>query len=402
MPSPVSRTLDLELPACTPFLDGGHQGCRPALPKLAPARFSPAEQAADASAPRTRLVKDVLRTGRWKVGHDERGQPVWWEVSRQTLREIARQFQLAQSRGVAQNLVWGHGDPHTKIVDPRNLIAPLDQVFVEGDTLWASAYLPADKARELRNPAHKVSVRVMENWTDGAGRAYPIMLLHVAVVDQPVLDTQGPFVDLGLTSSTPDAEGSSMPLDYQRTLDSVNTLLALGGLEMPDTTTEDNFNDTLDMLVGMLQGDAPPEDEADPEAAGKSPGGTAADPGEEPPAAEMSQQVGRLTRQVRDLCNQVARLQRGRGRRLYLERVQDLATRGHISAREVNHFHALGERFGWDLALLDAAGERQAIDMGRYARRGAQPHAPRTHGVQPNLSPAELKEGVAALGGRAS
>jgi hypothetical protein len=393
------RDLELGQAPAAPFLAVGHSLRLPALPSLAPARFPPAEQRADPTAPRTRLIKDVLRVGRWKVGQDARGQPVWWAVSRNTLGEIARQFQLAQSRGIAQNLVWGHGDPATKIVDPRDLIAPLDQVIHEGDTLWVSAYVSPQQARELRNPANKVSVRVMENWTDGAGRHYPIMLLHVAVVDQPVLDSQGPFVDLANHLLCLFSKGTHMALDYQRTFDAVNTLLGLLGLSLPETTTEDNFNDTLDMLVSMLEGQSPPDGEEDPNA-GQSPGGTSESP---PPAgtqSQMSRQIHGLARQVKDLCLQVAALRGQGGRPVFLERLKTLAAQGVITAREVGQLTQLGQRHAWDLGLLDLAQERQAIDMGRYAKRHANGAPPALRGVSPTLSPAEIQDGVKALGGR--
>jgi hypothetical protein len=400
---PTTSTLrDLELgqaPA-TPFLAVGHSLRLPALPSLAPARFKPAEQRADPTAPRTRLVKDVLRVGRWKVGQDAQGQPVWWAVTRTTLGEIARQFQLAQSRGIAQNLVWGHGDPATRIVDPRDLIAPLDQVFVEGDTLWVSAYVSPQRARELRNPAHKVSVRVMENWSDGAGREYPIMLLHVAVVDQPVLDSQGPFVDLANHLLCLFSKGTNMALDFQRTFDAVNTLLGLLGLSLPESTTEENFNDTLDMLVSMLESQNPagsPDDGED----GHSPGGTTESPGTPPTQTEMSRQLHGLARQVKSLSLQLSTLRGQGGRPIFLERVKSLAAQGVITAREVGQLTELGMRHAWDLGLLDLAQERQAIDMGRYAKRHANPAAPSVHGLTPALSPADIQHGVKALGGRA-
>jgi len=389
------RDLELGQLPSTPFLAVGHSRRLPPLPNLAPARFTLADQRADLSAPRTRLVKDVLRVGRWKVGQDERGQPVWWEVTRDTLRSIAREFSLAQSRGVAQNLVWGHGDPLTRIVDPRDLIAPLDQVFVEGDTLWVSAYVTPEQARDLRNPARKVSVRVMENWSDGAGRHYPIMLLHVAVVDQPVLAGQGPFVDLANPSHSLLPEGTSMPLDYQRTFDAVNVLLELQGLELPETTTEENFNDTLDTLVATLQGEKVDAPDKDPDVVIE--GEPAADED-----AQLGLRVEALGRRVKDLALQLRQLRSQRGRSAYVARVKDLALRGHLSAREVQQFTRLGARHGWDLALLDVAESRHSIDLTRYARRTATSSPPAVRGVVPTLTEAEIQAGVKALDGRAS
>ncbi len=137
-------------------------------------RFSEADQAADPTAPRTRIVKDVLRVGRWKVGVDADGAPRFWPVTEATLHQIASSFRAARAAGNQFNLCWGHGDPETKITDARDAIQPIDDLVYDPQTatLWASVYVVPDTARDLQNASRQVSVRVVDSWTDGAGNVY--------------------------------------------------------------------------------------------------------------------------------------------------------------------------------------------------------------------------------------
>lgn len=160
-------------------------------------RFSKEEQDANPEAPMRRVVKDVLRVGEWKVGAAEDGTPIKWRVTDGVLREIARQYRLAKANGVESNLYWGAstaGNQHH--ISARDGIAPIDELVVDGGRLFAVQYVNAATAKELSNPSHKVSVKVVSQWGDGQGRTYPYMLEHVAVVDQPVVSGQSAFFEL--------------------------------------------------------------------------------------------------------------------------------------------------------------------------------------------------------------
>lgn len=160
-------------------------------------RFSKEEIQANPEAPMRRLVKDVLRVGEWKVGVADDGSPVKWKVTDGVLREIARQYKLAKANGVESNLYWGastEGNQHH--ISARDGIAPIDELVVDGGRLFAVQYVNEETARELSNPSHKVSVKVVSQWGDGQGRTYPYMLEHVAIVDQPVVSGQSAFFEL--------------------------------------------------------------------------------------------------------------------------------------------------------------------------------------------------------------
>ncbi len=387
-----------------PFLAVGHTRRLPELPDLAPPCFSPADQLAEPTLPRTRVVKDVLRVGRWKTGATMAG-PTFWEVKPQTLRTLADQYRLAQSRGISHNLVKGHGDPHSGAVHADDLVSPLDQVFVANDTLWVSAYVTPAEARTLCNPAQKVSVRVMEHWLDGAGRSYPLMLLHVALVDEPVVDSQGPFRQLGLSatakpaSSHPFSIGDlAMPIDLPRLRAVVNTLLAYWDLSLPESTTEATFADDLDALVQQVvaqETDTPADEAADAQ----------------PEANDLSHTVAGLTQQLRDLAQTVAALRQtppatsspteadASGRGAFDTRLNSLAMAGNIDAKTLTKLKRVGEAHGWDLALLEPFQDVRMIDMSRVAQSLATNTPPTVPGALARKSPEELLAAVKALGG---
>lgn len=151
--------------------------------------------------PYTRLVKDVLRVGKWLATTSDGGQS-WWNVTRDTLRGIASTFQTAKQNGVDPNLCWDHGDPRTGVISGQSLITSIDDLRVEGDVLWCSLYCTPQQARTLSHPVHKVSIGYEPVWRDGRGRNYQHFLSHVGVVDLPVVDSQGPFLTLSRRRNT--------------------------------------------------------------------------------------------------------------------------------------------------------------------------------------------------------
>jgi len=141
-----------------------------------------------------RVVKDVLRVGTWKAGQRD------WVVTEDTLKTLSNDFAAMKANGVPCNLYWGSrpdgGPGGQHAVEAKNAIAPIDQVFTQDGVLYCSSYMTADQAKQLENPAHQVSVGVQPDWTAGDKTKYALALLHVAIVDQPVVTGQGPFLTL--------------------------------------------------------------------------------------------------------------------------------------------------------------------------------------------------------------
>lgn len=405
--------LDVAQFPAAPFIPVGHSLALPACPTLAPPRSD--------AAGRVRLVKDVLRTGRWKAGRNSDGTDRYWEVTAETLEQLANQFGDSRSRGVARNLVWGHGDPETGVVDPRDIIAPLEQLFVSNGTLWAVAYVTSEQARELSNPAFKVSVRAAHDWTDGDGVQSPLALLHVAVVEQPALPGQGPFLELshrelrdcvlGLfepivqpqpiaaAPTQADTAGETTPvlpvggLDPERTIRQIKELCRLLGMALPESVNASNLNDALDLLLPLMQ---KPEGAKDPlpmapgDSAGGSPHSGDSSMSEQTPlpqtpppnslslaeeiAAAIEKSVAPLAARITDLSDEIRLVKSDKARQAeaaFQGKLTMLAARGCIDAATVTELAGIGARHGFDLSLLTPFDKVQMIDLGSSAGRHA-------------------------------
>lgn len=169
-----------------------------------PPDFGPINPPAEArqAGQTERVLKDVLSVGRWKVGYDQSGKPLFWDVTAETLRQILADFKAARAAGVTANLGKTHGDENL-LIHPDDLIAPIAELKVAGDTLWMAAYVTPAQKTYLSNPARKVSIGVIPDHADGAGRTYKHYLTHVAVTDRPVVAPQGAFLALADRYSKP-------------------------------------------------------------------------------------------------------------------------------------------------------------------------------------------------------
>lgn len=336
------------------WLPLGHKAVPPRVTtRFGVPRFTPEQQAANPDKPMTRLVKDVLRTGSWKVGVDA-NVPRMWNVTRQTISEIVDNFLVGQHRGVAMNLTKSHGNVETGIVPTDDLICPIDEAVADGDTLWIATYVTPDQAADLQNPACKVSPYVMPNWMDGLGNVYSEMLLHVAVTDQPVQPGQGPFVAMANTQN----QGVST-MDFAQVKALFDRLMvACGGKSLPESVDETNFITIATILVDMLAGEEAPAEEVTDlaEVAAGAEGATET-------AVAMNNAVkapawaqGLLT-QVKSLSNTVNQLQQGnvaQQKVQYTAKLAALATANKISPAQRTILEQQGPAVGYALSNLQA------------------------------------------------
>lgn len=342
----------------------GHKQNPPALPRLfGPPRFSQEDQATNPDKPMTRLVKDVLRVGRWKVGTDKTGEPVMWEVTPAILQELAANFHAAQKNGVAINLTLSHGNRSTGIVPTDELIAPLDDAVVEGQTLWFSTYVTPEQAKRLQNPAMKVSIGVHDDWMDGAGRVYSSIPIHVAVTDHPVVTGQGPFVAL---ANKQDSKKRNLSMDFAALAEVLNKLLNMvqPGVALPEDTSEENVVERVNLILSVMNGgETPPE-------SSEAPAGSEAEvsAGDLPPAlsqgqdkamanlqAAMKAAVAPLQSQIKTLANTVAELKTDKAnaaKQAFEDRCKRLLANG-IPAATLEKAKKLGASEGYNLAILD-------------------------------------------------
>lgn len=204
----------------------------------------------------TRVIKDVLPVGKHRVGQDDSGKPVYWDVTPQVLSQIVADYQRMKSNGVQANLGKTHGDENL-LIHPDDLIAPIDELKIVGDTLWMASYVTPEEAIYLQNPARKVSVAVVPNHLDGAGRQYKLYLSHVAVTDRPVVAGQQPFMALAETG------GGSMNPDL---LAAINVLMEAAGLgQLSDVADEAALIEQLKGVAVALGKSTPAEEPAAPE-----------------------------------------------------------------------------------------------------------------------------------------
>lgn len=156
---------------------------------------------------KVRLVKDLLRPGRWPIGVDAGGNVQFWDVTAATLVDIARVFQKQKAEGQTRPLQWGHVDPSTgnANADPRNVVDYWDCLIVSGQTLWGVIYVTNEDAAMLTSVNRPISVAVDyagNVLTPGSVAPMKNALLHVALVDQGAMPGQGPFVQMAMPRST--------------------------------------------------------------------------------------------------------------------------------------------------------------------------------------------------------
>lgn len=353
-----------------------------------PSRFTKEQQAANPTKPMTRLVKDVLRVGKWKVWLSE-DKSVEWNVTPQVLRRLVKNFDLAKSNGLRFNLIYGHGDPVTKIVSARDLITPLDSARIVGDRLFVTTYANVEQAMSLSNPANQVSVRAVENWVDGQDRTYDLILLHVGVVDTPIVDGQLPFMDLAIPATSTNKEKGKM--DFAKLVELLNKLLNMVGLALPDEVTEETLIPTLEVMISTaekLQGGGETEE--------------AATEGEEPPPPEspndMALSITELKKMVMDLSNEVRSRKVADAKASYDGELKTLFENGNIDAATQLLWQQQGAKLSYDLSILSPLKGLKMVDLKKKNRTAKTPAPPSVSPGAEALTDDQIAEAVKLIG----
>lgn len=352
----ANKTHDCAAPSASEFVSGDSAALL--------AAFGPPNPPAGM----VRVVKDVLHVGRW---HTAAGV---WDVTREKLAKIAANFAARLGRGNAVNLVNTHGD-QSGVVHPRDIITQIDAAAVIGDTLWISAYVTPDDAASLKRSGIKVSVRGAEQWRDGDGIECGPCLLHVAVVDLPVIGRQGRFKDL--------AQGGRMdPM-----IEALNMLLeAVGLAPLPEGTEAAALPELLKGIAIGMGAEAAEEPAAAEETVEDVP--VIDETGGDGAAAEPM--LAALQKQVKDLSAQVAASQLAGRQAAFNLVVSQLGAAG-VPAASLTKAREVAAKSGFDLSVLEPLKALPKIDMSRQARRHASGDAPA--GTEPKKRTAEeLKE----------
>lgn len=380
----------------------GHSVSLPAPPDFGQVRFTLAQQADKPTEAMTRVVKDVLRVGRWKVGLDESGKPVFWNVTPQVLASLSQTTKARLASGDAINFGKSHGDEDL-LIPTDELIAPIDDVLVSGDVLWVSAYVTPAQAEYLANPSRKVSVGVLDNYTAGDGQQYPLALAHVAVTDRPVVTGQGRFMALANSIQ------GSKTMDFAALVEAINKLLASADLgSLPETVDESTIVIVIETMAAANGGaESPAEEPAD--ASGGEP---AADP--MAGLANMGGGIGMSNKsgnkfmlalsnmidaKIKPLTDEIGTLKServGEAKAAFEARLTELGKSG-VPAITLTNKRALGAKYGYDLALLD--GVVGTIKMSNTSQRNADGSAPTVPGDAPAVATdAEIEARLKARG----
>lgn len=341
-----------------------------------------------------RLVKDVLKVGRWKTGYDDAGKAEFWDVTPAVLANIAKGFHAMKAAGVGSNLGKTHGDENL-LIHPDDLIAPIEDVLVAGDTLWIASYVTPEQAKYLENPAMKVSVGVVPNWQDGRGKTYAMALVHVAVTDRPVVAGQGPFLALA-----DKAGGSAM--DFAAVVEIVNTLIeALGMGKLPEDISEETFVPVMQGIVAAMGKTPEPTPEATPTPEGGDMGAELAMPGVPAPMADTLRKLFKSQDdKITALSDELATRRKAEAtaaKNAFHAEVGKLMA-GGVTKAVLDSKIKLADKLGsYDLALLDGLAPQLNTGHGA-ARRLANPNPP-TGASDPEADRKEIAARVAKARG---
>lgn len=374
------------MPSAAIALDLGHDLPVPEPPQglFGAPRFTAEQQAANPSAPYTRVIKDILHVGTRRVRDEANGDRlVDWTITEDLMRALVDAHSVGRSRGVPANLGKTHGDKATRLIHPNDLIAPIGELKVANGILWASMYVTPENAAYLSNPALKVSPYIVAGWRDTGGHLYPAKVLHVAVTDNPVIPGQGPFrialcdpvskreVPMSLKNvfrlprkSKPlfavalaegdeeaviddevtDVEEGTNEIDgdgVETLIEQVATLLdAAYGLALPEATDGTNLVDRLAMLLDVASQLTAPEETAE-ETAVEGAGAVAMSNGR------------RVVRKSNPRVKLALRKAEQRGeRRARYEYALDEAGKAGVSADVIEAKRILGKQYGYDPRLI--------------------------------------------------
>lgn len=414
------------MPAAAIALDLGHDLPAPEPPQglFGAPRYTAEQQAANPTKPLTRVVKDVLHVGTIRVVDEANGdRQLNWRITPPLLAALADAHAVARSRGYATVMGHTHGDRATRLIHPRDQIAPVEQLLSDGRVLWASVYVRPDVAADLENPAMKVSPYILAGWEDTGGHVYPAKVMHVAVTDNPRVPGQGPFrvafCDPVTKRETPmnlrnlfrlprrskplfavalaegdevavedaDASGES-PAGGEVTGDGVDTLIdqvatlldAAYGLVLPEGTDGTNIVDRLTLILDMAQQLS--GGEAEEETA-------VVEEGVVSQAVPMANPVRKPARKAaptspRDALRKAFKAGQ---RKAHFEAALEAAAKAGTAANVIEAKRQLGKRFGYDPSLLSDM--PTAVPMGNPLGRLVDGSAPQVNRVAAKKRTAE-------------
>lgn len=400
------------------------------FPQLGPAIFTEEDQKKNPEKQMTRLVKDVLRVGRWKVGFqkDEKSEwvPVYWNVTEDTLDEIVDNFHLQLQNGVTHPLCWGHVTNGKPDIDARETISQVDDLFHENGTLYMTSYVSRPQATILQNQKRQVSIGADSDIEDGEGRIYPgESLVHVAVVEHPVVPGQGEFIQLSQPNKklqTPQAGSKKMAITFETLVAGINQLLP-DGADLPTegegAVTEENFDQMFALALSMM-GKKDPAEEAGDDTTDNGGGGDSEIVGEpvgDVPALEelpvemqnrmkkdpamlslfnhFSKKIGESSKEL----SLIKATERKAKEDAFSGRLSDMGRAG-LDPKTITELKQLGKQTGYELSLLKPYEKLCDADlMGNHSKQLGNPN-PDNPGVKKTASKEDIERRTNAILGK--
>lgn len=346
-------------------------GVETATPLFGDPRFDSEHQLSNPDKQMTRVCKDVLRVGKWKVGFSESGDPIFWEVTPQVLTELELNFNKQKKKGIEHPLCWGHTEQGKSDIDSREVLSQIDEVKVVGDTLWISSYVNPVQSVSLQNTKRQVSIGSLNDYEDGEGEQFPgWSLIHVAVVEHPVVHAQDGFLQLSLHKPDKKTKGTSM-FTLEPTIQFINELLPAESsipLEGEGAITEENADEMIALVRSLLR--VGPAEESSEEPAGDEIAEIVPDTGDTPAIEElpieMQNQIRKnpallsvfkhFTGKLSKAQNELALLQaseRKSKKDAYESQVDRMGKAG-LDGVTVLDLKNRGQSMGYDLSLLNS------------------------------------------------
>lgn len=313
-----------------------------------------------------RLVREVVREGRWLIGDDPSADSNYLSITPQMLETLRRLCQERVDAGILVPLQWDHNpDNELHTDDSQRVIDYFEEFWLEdhehGKSLWAGFY-PGSKTETLAELKTPVSPFIKWNVADGTGKIWPVALVHVALVDLATIPAQNGFVAMAL----PETAGLKN-VEISAVIEMLNKLLGMikPGLAIPDTVTDaEQLAAFLDMALSVVGGEEPAED---------SPAEDVPPVLETPPAVAMSLKA--VNAELAKVRAEIAVL-RGQkeqdSERAFVNAVDGAIAMG-LPAVSKDALLALGKANDWNVASLEPFKSMGSVALGLKSPKSVTP-----------------------------
>ncbi len=205
--------------------------------------------------PRRRYLKELIRVGQYVKASED----LEFTVTPATLDNWVTQFRAMRKAGVRVPIPASHDGAD----DPDATRGWVDDMFVQGDSLYMSCTLVGDDAI-VAAARNDVSIFSPHEFIDGAGNRYKRPIMHVALCPDPVVPGLGAFIPLA----------ASLRLQRsQKMLELIQKIAAALGIS--EEVTEENAEQLLVPVLNALIARAKAEGGAQPAPGTAAPGAQA-------------------------------------------------------------------------------------------------------------------------------